>query len=42
MKKLADAGIVLREQRGKWAYFSLSPEAAETLASVTDLRGACC
>ena len=25
MKKLADAGIVDREQRGKWAYFSLRP-----------------
>src|SRR5512135_3891055 len=42
MKKLADAGVVAREQRGRWAYFSLRPEAVETLASVADLRGACC
>jgi ArsR family transcriptional regulator len=42
MKKLLDAGLVEREQRGKWAYFSLRPEAAETLAAVADLKGACC
>jgi ArsR family transcriptional regulator len=29
MKKLLDAGLVDREQRGKWAYFSLRPEAVE-------------
>lgn len=39
MKKLLDAGIVEREQRGKWAYFSLKPDAVETLAAVTDLKG---
>ena len=27
LKKLTDAGLVEREQRGKWAYFSLSKEA---------------
>jgi ArsR family transcriptional regulator, arsenate/arsenite/antimonite-responsive transcriptional repressor len=37
MKKLLDAGLVDREQRGKWAYFSLKREAIEKLASVTDL-----
>lgn len=42
MKKLADAGLVAREQRGRWAYFTLRRDAVETLASVTDLRGACC
>ena len=42
MKRLLDAGLVEREQRGKWAYFSLRPEAAETLAAVADLKGACC
>ena len=41
MKRLLDAGLVEREQRGKWAYFSLRPEAAETLAAVADLKGAC-
>jgi ArsR family transcriptional regulator len=41
MKRLLDAGLVERDQRGKWAYFSLRPEAAETLAAVADLKGAC-
>jgi ArsR family transcriptional regulator len=42
LKKLLDAGLVEREQRGKWAYFSLKREAVETLAAVADLKGACC
>jgi ArsR family transcriptional regulator, arsenate/arsenite/antimonite-responsive transcriptional repressor len=42
MKKLLDAGLVEREQRGRWAYFSLRPEAVRTLAAVADLQGACC
>ena len=42
MKRLLDAGLVEREQRGKWAYFSLKGDAVETLASVADLKGVCC
>jgi ArsR family transcriptional regulator, arsenate/arsenite/antimonite-responsive transcriptional repressor len=42
MKKLLDAGLIEREQRGKWAYFSLSPDAVGTLARVADLKGVCC
>ena len=42
MKKLAEAGIVEREQRGKWAYFSLRREAVEALAAVTNLKEGCC
>jgi ArsR family transcriptional regulator len=42
MKKLLDAGLVDREQRGKWAYFSLKSVAVETLATVADLKGVCC
>lgn len=42
MKKLLDAGLVEREQRGKWAYFSLSRDATDKLAAVTDLKGVCC
>jgi ArsR family transcriptional regulator, arsenate/arsenite/antimonite-responsive transcriptional repressor len=41
MKKLLDAGLVEREQRGKWAYFSLKRDAVETLAAVADLKAAC-
>jgi ArsR family transcriptional regulator len=39
MKKLLDAGLVDREQRGKWAYFSLKPDAIEKLAAVVDVKG---
>ena len=39
MKKLADAGLVEREQRGKWAYFTLNDEAVHKLAAVADLKG---
>ena len=42
LKKLTDAGLLEREQRGKWAYFSLRPEAVERLAVVADLKGVCC
>ena len=42
MKKLLDAGLVDREQRGKWAYFSLRRDAVEKLAVVADLKGVCC
>jgi ArsR family transcriptional regulator len=40
MRRLLDAGLVEREQRGKWAYFSLKDDAAEKLAGVADLKGA--
>jgi ArsR family transcriptional regulator len=39
MKKLLAAGLVEREQRGKWAYFSLNRDAVEKLAAVADLKG---
>jgi ArsR family transcriptional regulator len=42
LKKLVDAGLLEREQRGRWAYFSLKPDAVEKLAAVADLKGACC
>jgi ArsR family transcriptional regulator len=42
LKRLTDAGLLDREQRGRWAYFSLRPQAVETLAAVVDLKGACC
>ena len=42
LKKLVEAGLLEREQRGKWAYFSLKRDAVEKLAAVTDLKGACC
>ena len=42
LKKLTEAGLLEREQRGKWAYFSLKGDAVEKLAAVADLKGACC
>lgn len=42
LKKLVDAGLLNREQRGKWAYFSLRREAVDRLAAVADLKGVCC
>jgi DNA-binding transcriptional ArsR family regulator len=42
LKKLTDAGFLEREQRGKWAYFSLKRDAVEKLAAVADLKGVCC
>jgi ArsR family transcriptional regulator, arsenate/arsenite/antimonite-responsive transcriptional repressor len=31
LKKLTEAGLLDREQRGKWAYFALRPEASAQL-----------
>jgi len=42
LKKLHDAGLLAREERGRWAYYSLVREAVEKLAVVADLKGACC
>src|SRR5689334_25300383 len=42
LKKLTEAGLLEREQRGKWAYFSLRPEAIEKLGAVVEMKGVCC
>ena len=41
LKKLTEAGLLEREQRGKWAFFSLRSEAIEKLAAVVDLQAGC-
>jgi ArsR family transcriptional regulator len=38
LRKLADAGLLEREQRGKWAYYSLSGEALERLAALVEFK----
>ena len=38
LSKLTRAGLLNREQRGKWAYFSLDPEAATRLAGIVQLQ----
>ena len=38
LKKLAEAGLLDREERGRWAFYSLNTEALAQLASLTDLQ----
>lgn len=40
LKKLTDAGLLRREQRGKWAYFSLAAEALSKLERLVQMEGA--
>ncbi|HKP17070.1 MAG TPA: metalloregulator ArsR/SmtB family transcription factor [Gaiellaceae bacterium] len=40
LKKLTDAGLLDREQRGVWAYYSLDREAIARLGALVDLKGA--
>jgi ArsR family transcriptional regulator len=39
LKKLVNAGLLDREQRGTWAYYSLNRDALGRLAAVADLQG---
>src|SRR5918999_2084025 len=36
LKKLTDAGLIEREQRGTWAYYSINRDALARLARVVD------
>lgn len=38
MKRLVEAGLIMREQRGRWAHYSVVPEAFAQLRVVLDLR----
>lgn len=38
LKKLTDAGLLEREQRGRWAYFSLNREALPRLTRLVDFE----
>ena len=38
LKTLTQAGLLEREQRGKWAYFSLSPEASSRLERLVRIK----
>jgi ArsR family transcriptional regulator len=40
LKKLVAAGLLEREQRGTWAYYSLRRDALGGLAAALDLQGA--
>jgi len=37
LKKLVEAGLVLREERGKWAYYAIDDEAFERVVALADL-----
>ncbi len=38
LKKLTETGLLEREQRGRWAYFSLKPEAMARLGALVELQ----
>ena len=38
MKKLVEAGLLTREQRGKWAHYSVLPETFTELRAILDLH----
>jgi ArsR family transcriptional regulator, arsenate/arsenite/antimonite-responsive transcriptional repressor len=38
LKKLLDAGLLRREQRGTWAYYSLDPDALQRLSRVFEVK----
>jgi ArsR family transcriptional regulator len=40
LKKLTDAGLLVREQRGTWAYYSLDADALATLGGLVEVKGA--
>jgi ArsR family transcriptional regulator, arsenate/arsenite/antimonite-responsive transcriptional repressor len=40
LKKLVQAGLLEREQRGTWAYYGLNRDALGRLAGAVDLQGA--
>jgi ArsR family transcriptional regulator len=43
LKRLMDSGLLDREERGKWAYYSINAKAMSRLASLVDLsaEGGC-
>jgi ArsR family transcriptional regulator, arsenate/arsenite/antimonite-responsive transcriptional repressor len=42
LKRLVDVGLVVREERGKWSYFSLDADAFERMAALASLPNGCC
>ena len=39
LKKLVNAGLLTREQRGTWAYYAINAEAMTTLRDVVEPKG---
>ena len=42
LKRLVETGIVDREERGKWSYFSTNSQALAQVASLAHPKGVCC
>ncbi len=42
LKKLVEAGLVDREERGKWSYFSINRESMARVAALAHPKGVCC
>ena len=41
LRKLVEAGLLTREERGKWSFFSIEPVACKRLASLVDFDDCC-
>ena len=39
LKRLVDAGLLLREQRGTWGYYSINHDALAQIAALVSLEG---
>ena len=39
LKKLTDAGLIVREQRGVWAYYTLDEDALSRLGALVEAKG---
>lgn len=42
LRKLVEAGLVDRDERGKWSYFSTNSQALARVAALAHPKGVCC
>ena len=42
LRKLVEVGLVDREERGKWSYFSINRESMARVAALAHPKGVCC
>jgi len=41
LRKLVEAGLLTREERGKWSFFAIEPQACSRLVALVDFEGCC-
>lgn len=41
LRRLVEAGLLTREERGKWSFFAIEPQACSQLAALVDFEGCC-